>query len=547
MRVFINALFEPGNNGSEVAKVLVDLLYVNISQSTIKDEIEMHPNYPSLLSVSDTLNNYGIETVTAKFDHEAFPHLPIPFITQIKGKSASDDFFTIVKEIDTTSVCFLDPEKHQWTTVPSGNFFERCSEIVLLAEAGKNAGEPEYQQQITQERKVRTVRRLLIWSIPATLALISIDAIFQSRNAALLPICYSLLMLAGAFICILLSWYELDQYNPALQQICSFNKKMKCGAVLQSKGAKIFGISWSTLGLIYFTGGLTVLLTQGLVNPESLWMLSWLSLLASPYILYSVYYQWKVTRQWCILCLCIQVVIFIQCIVSLTAGWYNTVPFGSLRPGLFVQTAAGYILPAVALFLLIPVLQKAKEGKRSKIALQRLKRDPRVFESLLVSQKAITEIPAGLGIILGNPNATKKIIKVCNPYCGPCAKAHPVLEELLSSHPDIQIQIIFTATNREDDIRSHPVKHLLAISESNDQIKIKEALDNWYLPTEKDYEAFSKKYPMNGELEKQGKKIEAMQVWCDKADIQFTPTFFVNGFELPGMYSVKDLKYFVSA
>jgi protein-disulfide isomerase len=52
---------------------------------------------------------------------------------------------------------------------------------------------------------------------------------------------------------------------------------------------------------------------------------------------------------------------------------------------------------------------------------------------------------------------------------------------------------------------------------------------------------------MNGELKKQENKIDAMQSWCDKTGIYFTPTFFVNGFQLPEeIYNVNDLKYFLS-
>jgi protein-disulfide isomerase len=51
---------------------------------------------------------------------------------------------------------------------------------------------------------------------------------------------------------------------------------------------------------------------------------------------------------------------------------------------------------------------------------------------------------------------------------------------------------------------------------------------------------------MNGELKKQDEKVEAMKDWCSKTEIQFTPTFFINGYQLPSNYSVNDLKYFLS-
>ena len=41
------------------------------------------------------------------------------------------------------------------------------------------------------------------------------------------------------------------------------------------------------------------------------------------------------------------------------------------------------------------------------------------------------------------------------------------------------------------------------------------------LGDKKDYEFFATKYPMNGELTKQGEKIEAMDKWCKEMNIQF--------------------------
>ncbi len=44
-------------------------------------------------------------------------------------------------------------------------------------------------------------------------------------------------------------------------------------------------------------------------------------------------------------------------------------------------------------------------------------------------------------------------------------------------------------------------------------------------------------------LQAQGHKIKAMREWCDKEEIHYTPTFFVNGHQLSDLYTVKDLKY----
>jgi hypothetical protein len=247
----------------------------------------------------------------------------------------------------------------------------------------------------------------------------------------------------------------------------------------------------------------------------------------------------------------------LQLLTALAAGWHTSVTVDSVfTAGIIIPVIFSYLIPLIVVSLLLPAYQAARESKHNKIELQRLKHNPLIFESLLVKQKTLTESPDGLGILLGNPDATCKIIKVCNPYCGPCANAHQPMEDLLHNNADVQIQIIFTVTNKEEDTRTPPVRHLLAIDEKRDKTLTQQALDDWYLAEQKDYETFASKYPMNGELKKQDGKIEAMRKWCDKTGISFTPTFFVSipsgsdrvgsFYQLPEMYSVNDLKYFLS-
>ena len=64
---------------------------------------------------------------------------------------------------------------------------------------------------------------------------------------------------------------------------------------------------------------------------------------------------------------------------------------------------------------------------------------------------------------------------------------------------------------------------------------------DWYITNNKDYEAFAEKYPFpdNKIIEDQ---IKAMSNWCDKANITFTPTIFINGYLMPANYTAEELK-----
>ena len=105
------------------------------------------------------------------------------------------------------------------------------------------------------------------------------------------------------------------------------------------------------------------------------------------------------------------------------------------------------------------------------------------------------------------------------------------------------LQIIFSVTNDKDDMRAKLVKHLMAFYEENDEFLIKQALDDWYLDNKKDYNVFASNYLLIGQLEYQGKKLEAMSNWCKAVGIAYTPTFFVNGFQLPQLYKIEDLNH----
>ncbi|HEX3386210.1 MAG TPA: vitamin K epoxide reductase family protein, partial [Mucilaginibacter sp.] len=451
MQHYLTKLLEPRANGPEITTLFASLLNVKISALTLTKEIEEHADYPSLLSISDVLNTYGIENLAVKFDITRFAELPAPFITQITVLKSDIKFFTIVREIKEEIVYFFDPERHNWRALAKSDFLQRCTGVALFAEAEENAGEKDYGKNLKKEKKKNALNHLAAFCMPVVVAIAGIVALTQDGSSALLPFVFSILTLVGTAVGALLLLYELDQHNPVLQQICSGSKKVDCGAVLQSKAAKIAGISWSAIGFIYFMGLLLLLLLGGIASPSALFVGAWMNALAVPYVVFSVYYQWRVVKQWCVLCLIVVTVLILQLTIATIGGWHTLLRHHAIDPALLMQAITAFAFPVIIAFLLIPALQKAKEGKRTHIELQKLKHNKQIFAALLPRQKLVTENPDNLGIVMGNPNATFKLIKVCNPYCGPCAKAHSPIEALLHNNPDLQVQVIFTAKNDEKD------------------------------------------------------------------------------------------------
>jgi thiol-disulfide isomerase/thioredoxin len=366
----------------------------------------------------------------------------------------------------------------------------------------------------------------------------------NSLNAV--GICLQYLILwAGTIVTFALLWYEIDKMNPFLQKVCTGIVKGNCNSILTGKRSKIFSwLSWSEVGFFYFTGGLLSMLF--LVNSikGGISVIAFLNLSALPYTVFSIYYQWRIAKQWCILCLAVQALLVLGAINVLVTNLLQTISGnGSL---LIIETIFLYAFPVMLLFSIKPYLLQLQEIKNTKREYLRIKFNTEIFETLLKKQKTITVPFEGLGIDLGNPNASNTLIKVCNPYCGPCAKAHPIIEQLIEENENIRAKIIFTTSNHPESKSYKPTAHLLAIAEQNDELKIKRALDDWYIAEKKKYDSFATKYTMNEELLKQGNKIDAMDKWCKEMNIRGTPTYFLNGYQIPEAYVIGDLKYFLA-
>ncbi|NSL85520.1 thioredoxin domain-containing protein [Chitinophaga sp. Mgbs1] len=528
----------------DISKRFADLLKVPVTQTALAVSLEDHPDYPSLLSMSDVLLSFGISNIALTVTMNKLAELPLPFIAQIKDRETGKDSLAIIREVKRDSVSWYTAENPRWEEVPLTAFAAQWpSGTVLIADAEDAAGEKDYRQHRRTEQRLQLAKTAGYMALPVAALVTAATTVLRGGAAGWWPAALLLLMLTGALLTVLLLWYELDQYNPVLQKICSSGKKVNCGAVLHSKASKIAGISWSNIGFTWFAGGLLLLLFTGVTSPPALLLTGVFSVVSIPYIFFSVYYQWRIARQWCVLCMGVQSVLLLQFLVTLAGGWLQPVHFDA---GILLIAAIAYLLPFAVVSILVPALRQAKDGRRSRHELQRLKHNTQIFEALMGRQKAVTTTTDGIGIVLGNPAAKHRLVKVCNPYCGPCADAHKPIEELLENNPDVQLQIIFTATNQTDDRRALPARHLLAIAEKNDEALTRQALDDWYTAAEKDYASFAAKYPMNGELKQQDEKITAMMQWCEALKISFTPTIFVDGYQLPGIYSVEDLKYFLA-
>ena len=523
------------DNCLQSTKCLLTALNIKHTTKYLRDNILSHPDHPSLLSVFDTLEKYEIETLAIKIDAEKLDEIPLPCIAQMEVNN--QPLFFVLQNISENKVTYYD-DQNNLITSPREKFLRQWTGICLLAETTNNTKEKNIEKKILAKR----IQNFLIGSIAIMLLgwiLVNFldSEISTSITAIIYTIAYTILKVIGLTVGVFLLWFDVDQYNPTLQSFCtSGGKKNNCNVVLNSKHAKFFNetLSLTLLSFAYFFGTFSYLVITGF-SFTSLSALGFFSFLTLPIILLSIYYQAVVIKQWCKFCIIIQATLVSEIGVSFFGNFYKSIISYESIPSLLVLL----LIPILTWKLLRPLFKQAKEINIHKRGLQKIKNNPNVLEGLLAKSRKIETPTKDLGISIGDASAKYHVIKVCNPYCGPCAKAHPVLENLVKAGK-ISLQMLFTANSIEGRI-GKPVSHFLAVDAQGDKNKTQKALDDWYQSEQKDYDTFSSKYPMNGELELQKNKIEAMGHWCHAEKIIATPTIFINGYELPKEYAINDL------
>lgn len=536
-------LFSQNEPTVKATITLLKHLNVKVNNTTVNETLQNHPDWPSLLCVSDSLQKWNLPNAAGKLEPADIDQLPWPFMAEIKNRETP---LVVVTEITDSNIAYISGTNKNTIAESREEFIKKWTGIYLLAEPLPESGEKEFKQK-RQQAFVKSLLPLSLFLLVFSFSFIALQrnltgAVILSSFVIGIYIQYFLLA-AGAIISALLLWYEIDRNNPLLKKVCTGIAKGNCNAILTGKAAKLTNwLSWSEVGFFYFTGSLLVLTLS--MKEASVTIISWLSILTLPYIIFSLYYQWKVAKQWCVLCLAVQALLLLGGINVIVNGL--AAPLDNLPLNTFAMAALLYLLPVVGWYVAKPYLLQLQKGKNTKREYLRIKFNNEVFDTLLKKQKRTTTSAQGLGITLGNPAAQHEIIKVCNPYCGPCATAHPEIEKILEQNKNVKARIVFMATNDEKDYRKDAVKHLLAIAEENNEQTTKKALDDWYLASKKDYNLFAAKYPKNGELKKQESKIDEMSKWCTATEIAYTPTIFINGYQLPAAYSLGDLNYFLA-
>lgn len=479
-----------------------------------------HPNYPSLFAVTDTFNLLQIENIAARIPKEQFIELPEYFLSMLDGE------FVLINKKDTNVE--IETIKGVFLKLSFDDFLNRWNQLVIAVEPNL----------VSKSKLNNTLSKWYLYTLPC-IALISLSLFFNSYSVI------ESFLLSTSMLGLILSVFIIQEKfgikNEVVSKLCSLNVNSSCDSVIQSDKSVINKwLNFSDLPLLFFSISVISILFQ---PRNSIVIVSFLSLIMIPVIVYSIWLQKFELKKWCVLCLAVSFIIILQSLVFgfTTASFIETIFSANLFTVLFSA-----ILITSLWFLVKPMIVQKLKFEKEVSELKRFKRDYKLFKFLSKDIPEINGFNELEGIQIGNKNVTVQLTIIISPSCGHCHKAFQDALELVKTYPErVFLNVLFNINpENNDNPYKIVVESLLSINALVPE-KIEEAITDWHIKN------------MGLELWKQKWIVEEMDMtinnqifqqynWCLKNQFNYTPVKIVNNKLFPNEYEMNELKYFLN-
>lgn len=494
--------------------------------------LKSSPSYPSVLSIVQTCIYFGLTTKAYKADYDALLKNSMPAIVHLKEKSGEK--FVMVEKVTDKYLVYKNATTLKTIETTSEEFAGKWTGILVLSD---KSGEEWRVQNNIPLKKYGVVALFLIAVLTVFL--------YNIQNLSVFTAAMFLLKCAGIWLTYNLIRHEKGISSLLMDDFCRKKASFDCDKVLASKASRIFNaVSVADSGFIYFVTGLSVLVMSIFSGERDtvLLILFYLSVCATPFILFSILYQKIVVKKWCPLCLSVTGIIILE--ICLFLFYSNRVSvFDYAQP--FILLLFSFIISILILCFFKRSLQQQIESLANKTESLRIKRNPLILASVFSRQQQ-TVIPQKHQIIIGNQQSPVVFTTLLNPMCQPCAKKVKNIITLLEKYPQKllwQIRFDGIETNEYHPINQIQLHLMQLCNNKTDNVKL-QIMTDWY--RKQSMQWFSKKYPVK-EITKETLLNFAEQNAANKElNIQKIPTIWINNREFPEEYSVTDIPFLLT-
>ncbi|MFD3293431.1 vitamin K epoxide reductase family protein [Aquirufa sp. KTFRIE-69F] len=498
--------------------------------SIFRKNIKKQPNYPSIECLISTLDELKIGNITVKLQAEQLPKIYFPAIAQIQKDE--EIVFIILRGIENDEVLIYDTDEGT-KTIFLDELVKTWTGIIILLSIDESSIEPNFRKNRNNER-IQTFEKGITYLV---ISLFFLAGLYCCRTLfdKLLWLMYSV----GLTVAVLLLFNEFGEESETVQNICSLTSisnqnSTGCKVVTQSKASKIFNwISWSEIGLFYYSGSLLTLIVS-FVYPITQ-LLSVIHLFSIIYFFWSVYYQWRVVKQWCTLCMLIQIISVLIFVIFLLSRTYDRINEITLND--FYSIVIPFSIPMALWFIIKHRWLESIKSLDFEKDLMNWTMNFDLFLAVLQKQP-YTEIGRFSNeITIGNFQSSITLTMISNPLCKACAEAHKEVIELADYFVDeLHVIIRFMGVNSDGQ---HVINHFYSFEGPENTLGV---VEDWYKT--KDLKKWNEKYPNFSQIHEQPETKE-MEKWISSLNVEHTPTFFINGKQIIQPYSIYNLKYYI--
>jgi uncharacterized membrane protein len=515
-------------NAYAAVRNLIDLMELPIPEYMV-EKILYHPHYPSLDAIAETLNDFDIESLPVELNIDELVEVPLPAIAHLHK---NDGHFVVIKKVKGGIVHYVDPEAGL-VSETLDLFEQKWSGITLIASVNEMAGK-EFKQKREDNKLKKIHERISVVLIALNLLM---PFIFMSARTSILLA----LNIVGVAVSLLLFQKQLGTTSAALNKFCQLGSKSDCDTVINSRYAKIFGIHLSEIGSGYFAGFMLTVVIAFYSGVSGNLFLFWISVLALPLCIISIYYQAFIIKSWCPLCLLVVSILVLNFIILS----FNYGPLTEREVFSFIIVLLSFTIPA-ALWLLLRsrVITSYKVKELEKVA-DRFLKNGSIFTKLL-NDSPKNDMRTFFGdIISGSNEAPLELTVISKPTCTPCAYLHAIIEHLqheLSGNIKIVYRFMIPLKDKSS-ISYQVVSHIYSMDSNSNALA---AISDWYLGNgQSNLELWKENHPKGSKLSATeiDRIIEEQNRWCRSLDIRQTPTLFINSRKQPEEYSLKDIKF----
>ncbi|MCC9018039.1 vitamin K epoxide reductase family protein [Flavobacterium lipolyticum] len=503
-------------------KLVQKFLQIN-KYSEIKNEFKdlflSHPNYPSLFAITDSLDLLSVENAAIRVPKEQIVDLPSNFLAYFK-----EELILVEKAKNFVRI----------NTMKKGSQKMAYEKFLLDWNGVIVAIEPN---NVIARDRIKVEFSWLKYGLPLLLV-VGLSFFYNTYN--LFSLFFLTTSILGLIVSIFIVQEKLGFKNSIISKLCNFSSNSSCSSVINSKeDNESKWISFPDLPLMFFGASLIAILVKPL---ESSIFIGFLSLLAIPVIVSSIWIQKFEIQRWCVMCLVVSSLIFVQSAIWFASDLFTlSFGFAEIFPFLF------------SLALLVPIWAVLKTiiknilGTES--SLKEMKKFKRNYSLLNFLSKKVPHIN-GLddlrGLHFGNRNAAVKLSVIISPSCGHCHKTFQEAFDLVLRFPDkIHLNVLFNVNpeNAENPYKV-VVERLLTINRSTPG-KTVEAISDWHIKN-MSLKKWLKKWTVDSVSMMITQEINKQYEWCSKNDFNYTPVKIVNDKIFPAEYELGELKYFLN-